>query len=217
MNKVFKMVKLDFVSNKPYITKKNLIIFFALAIYFAFIYKRADAVFFAAPTILFLYGYNPFLAGMESGLDSLYRLGGFSSRTVVRGRLLYLVSVDLVITLISSLCALILTFFLPAGQQGATILFAALSSFFLAPLPVILSYPFLFKFGYSKGKSYMLILPLILFGLGVGLFLSNPVRSGVQGFFRQGFWTWTVLVLLYLAFWLAVYLLSQRWYQKREF
>lgn len=94
-----KVLKLDLLSIKPYLTIKNLIILIGLGTLYGVLSKNPAFVLATVQMFAVLFSGYPFMVGEESGIDPLYKLFSISSKDVVKGRYL-LATVSVVIMLV---------------------------------------------------------------------------------------------------------------------
>lgn len=162
MNKIKKMIVLDFISLKPYFTWKNLLILLGISAYFYFIEQSPLAIFSITLIFTMIYSSYPFLLGDESGIDSLYRMFSINPQKVVIGR--YLVSLILFVAM--SLIAFVL-YILSSLALHAIDLEPLAGTFFLYSaiylVMICFQYPLYFKYGYTKAKI-LSMLPFLFVG-----------------------------------------------------
>ncbi len=123
MNKILKMTKLDILSIRPYLTMKNFIIFFALGVFYSIISKNPYITVAMFSIGALLYSTYPFLVGDEAGIDSLYKIFGFSA-DVVKGRFLTGAFIIVALTLIGVLFSVIAATFMKISIDWLMILTA---------------------------------------------------------------------------------------------
>lgn len=210
-----KVVKLDMLTIRPYLTWKNLAIFLGLGIFYALICKNGFMMLLVAEIAALLFAGFPFMAGENAGIDPLYRLFGISSKDVVKGR--YAVAMFLTgsMLLIGVLCSWLVSFIYPEEDLGKTLLLVGPSLFFAISLIIFLEYPFYFKLGYFKGKTlasipYYVVCVLVLLGV-------NYLQKIVTFLSAHAVWVGAALLALWLAMLYFSYRLSLRFYARRDF
>ena len=86
MRKLKDFIKLDFMSIKPYLTAKNLVIFVVLFFVLAFLSKSETSSIMGVLWFSVMFATYPFAIGEQNGIDALYTILGLERRLVVRGR-----------------------------------------------------------------------------------------------------------------------------------
>ena len=226
MGKLGAFVRLDFVTIKPYFTAKNMLIYVALAVYMAIFSKSiTSSIGIGLMLATMNIGY-PFALGEKCNIDALYATLGADRKTVVKGRYLF--------SLLLNVCAIVfVTAFslivlaatssfggfegLLAESLGASL---ALSTLFIFVQSIQI--PIFFKFGYAKAKI-LSILPYFLLSAFVAFFALNVQGSGmprlhvfVQSFLSNGHVVVAAIVALLVAAVFVSYRLSLAFYSKRE-
>jgi hypothetical protein len=226
MNKLKSFVWLDLITIKPYFTAKNMLIFAAIAFFLTVVSYNLSSVFVVGMVFGLMFTSYPFAAGEKTNMDALYVILAIGRKTVVLGRYVF--------ALFLNMCAIVFSFIFALAGFLATraanfgngidevfwmvILFAML----FAVIEVI-QLPFFFKFGYTKAR-FLSVLPFIAIMGGYFAYISMRSKGGfsrgVTGFFINmlgagGMIGSAVLVLLLLIF--ASYKLSLSFYSKREF
>ena len=229
MSKLRSFVKLDFITIKPYFTKKNLLLFAAVIIYMSIV--SGTIISGAMIGVMFgtIFMSYPFALGEKGNLDELYATLSLSRKTVVAGRYLF--------TLVLNLCVVIIVFAFTAigvtigslisessghGEITAEALWllAAVVAIFMVMQSMML--PMYFKLGYTKGKIFNLV-PFVALSAGSMAFSSIARSNGginrIVGFINaMNGEMLGVCAVLALGFVVCVsYLLSLSFYRKREF
>lgn len=209
---ILKILRLDLLSLRPYLTVKNLLIFLALQGWYAYFIKNPAAVFGVSLWFWVMYSSYPFLVGDRSGIDSLYRLAGIRAPQVVLGRYLYALLIHLGGTCAALCLTLPFSLILP-GYGAAPLLPIALGSALGGLLLSSLQFPFLFRYGYAKSKA---VSGLTMFGVVALIFALSSLVRGLPSF------TFPPALLLALAALLPLGLLalslrlSLRWYAEKD-
>ncbi len=228
MNKVLTFTKLDFITVKPYFTPKNLLPLILVAVFLSFTNGGGRLIMsFVVVLWSVTFASYPFTTGEQNNIDALYCTLAVSREHVVGGRYLYTLCIDILgaaaaFALISILSAVnpaptgeALPIVGQAGALGVVLIFVTLVQAIQLPL--------YFKLGYAKSKL-LAMLPLFMFAVivGAGSFViedgfGNAVSAAVAFFSEH---TASVL-LIALGVWIGAmfvsYLLSLRFYRKREF
>lgn len=227
MSKLKAFVNMDFITVKPYFTVKNLLIYAILAIYMAVMSKSIASAIGIGMMIATLNVSYPFALAEKSNLDALYVTLGADRKTVVRGRYIFALLLNLcvvIFTLSFSTIALALTNSLGNIEEiwsvlGSTL---ALSAIFLIVQATQL--PLFFKMSYSNAKFISLV-PFFLIMALISFFIMNAQGSGMPDWvntFVQNLasnaWTIGALGVAILAAVVFVsYKFSLVFYKKREF
>ncbi len=222
MSRTLSFVKLDFITIKPYITVKNMIIFAAVAL--VMIITSGEGVTAIGMTMVFgtLYVSYPFAVGEKNGIDSLYATLSLTRRTVVFGRYLFALIVDLCAGLVSLLISFII---LTAMQKEFNLqesLIVALVVFIIFSILQAFQLPLYFKLGYAKAK-FAAYLPFVGFPLAIFLF-TGMLRSKTQSLAFILEWAAANTLISYLmgiAIWSVIMIISYHaalaFYKKRDF
>lgn len=216
MNAVKKIIRLDLLSIRPYMTPKNLLILIGLGLWYAFSTKSAAAVLGVCQMFAVLYASYPFMVGDKSGIDSLYRMFGIRAKSVVLGRYLSALLVQLACLLLGLSFSLLGSAALKTfGSAG--LLADALPLFLIGILLAACQFPFFFKYGYAKAKTIMMALYLSIGLLALLSARLKPVLAPAIAFFepRRALFVISLLILV-SALLAGSVLLSIRWYQKKD-
>lgn len=218
MKAVKKIIEIDRLSIRPYLTLKNLFIFGFLSLFYIFISKKPMSALSMSVLFSLLFSSYPFLVGENSGIDGLYRVLGIRSGDVVLGRYLSAVFITLKATLLGGCFVLLSASVFPTEEMFLTLAVYGAVSFFLSTLMIGIQYPFYFKFGYLKAKS-MVVYPFL--GIGILSFAAIRMRDRIRLPLSWISGHPFLLILLLLIFWLGMLLfsfnLSKKWYGQREF
>ena len=227
MNKVMSFVRLDFITIKPYLTVKNLLIFIAVALIMIFTNNSAIGAIAMLMVFAAMFSAYPFVIGEKSNIDVLYTTLSIKRKTVVFGRYLFALTLDLAAGLFAAMFSFVI---LTATQKdfdfdGSLVTVLVLFLLFSAIQAVQL--PIYFKLGYAKAK-FLAYLPFFVFPLLI-LVVSNAFGS-LFSLERIGEFLSSLLpennpaatlIPAVGAVWLAVILVSCKvsvsFYQKRDF
>lgn len=177
MTGIKKIIGLDLLSIKPYMTLKNHLIFLAMAIFYGLM-AWDSAMSFVVVLFSVLFASYPFLVGEDSGIDGLYRIFGVDHKQVVKGR--YLTAS--LISLFSLVFALVI-FLVMGSIQGVEdllekVLVQGAIAFIAALTIIFLQYPLYFKHGYKKAKT-IIMTPILVIGLLV--LLASTFSDNIKG------------------------------------
>ena len=225
MNKLLSFVRLDFITVKPYLTVKNLLIFAAVAIFLTTMSGNISSGMGVGIMLGTMFISYPFAVGEKSNMDALYATLSLNRKTVVAGRYLFALAFNLCAILFSVVSALLgIVVSAVAGHEAGTgevllvgILLAALFIIIQA-----IQLPFFFKMGYTKAKFFSLV-PLVALMAGYMVFMTVAKENGIVRQIENGLAQLTggalaglaVLALLLICF--LSYRLSLSFYKKREF
>lgn len=223
MNKTLSFIGLDFVTIKPYLTLKNMAIFLITAAVFTFMNQDSMTAVGILMMYCSLYATYPFSIGEKNGLDGLYTCLGVGRKTVVLGRYLFGIVINLFACIVAFVFAVLIGLFTNITFDLATSLFTILIIFTLSSIIQFIQYPFYFKLGYEKAKmfSYLsyLALPLIII-LAVRFSESDTSAFAME---RMIFWMRSnliIVVIMYVVTWIVLmfvsYLIAVKNYQKRD-
>jgi len=228
MNKLAAFVRLDFVTIKPYFTVKNLMIYGVLAVFFTIISSSPTSGMGVLIGLGSMFVSYPFALGEKSGIDTLYTTLSLSRKTVVSGRYLFALILNLYVVLLSYLLAAVGTVAIRASDFKEVAVEMLFTSLVLAAIFIVvqsMQLPVYFKLGYSKAKFFSMI-PFVLMMVFFSLFatmseseFSKRISGQVLGFFdtlNSGLFIVCVVSALALVVFVS-YRLSLSFYRKREF
>lgn len=216
MKDIKKIVKLDYISIKPYFTLKNLIIMIFLYLVYFFVTSNPLTANSAILIFSIVYSSYPFLIGEEAGIDSLYRIFGIKSEKVVLGRYVFALVLFIFALLISIVFSTIFSFFVETADIRE---FLATSLAYLLVYLVFISlkYPLYFKFGYKKAKS---ISALTFALIGLLYFLVMALKDSLSDLFifmeNNIFMTLLISLILVLVIFIISIKSSQKFYKNRD-
>ena len=223
MSKLKAFVKLDFVTMKPYLTLKNMLIYVGLAVYMSVMSKNISSAFGVGMMLATMFVSYPFALAEKSNMDALYVTLGLDKKTVVKGRYIFSLLLNLcmvIATLVLSAITLTLTDSLGNLEEmwGAL----ALSAIFLIVQSIQI--PIFFKLAYTKAK-FMSLLPFFLIAAFVSYFIMSAQSDGMPEATNDFVWAivgnaWAfgaMVVAILVVVVLVSYKLSIAFYKKREF
>ncbi len=166
----------------------------------------------------------PFVLSEKANLDILYTTLGLKRRTVVRGRYLFALLIDLAGGVIGFAFALAVVAILGKPVQPLLALVSVGLMLLIFSLVQAIQFPIIFKMGYSKARFLMYIpffaIPLIILGLGA-LAPARAVSAWIDSMTPWLAGHAGLVAVVILAVWaglmLASYALSARFYRAREF
>ncbi len=232
MNKVFAFMKLDLITVKPFFTFKNLLPLLFVAV-FLNLTSGGGGIITAFMVVFFvvIFASYPFAVGEQNGIDALYCTLSVSREHVVGGRYLYVLCLDVLgaaaaFALVVAIRALgpltgDLLSIDPLNIGGQLI--ALVTVVFALSIVQAFQLPAYFKLGYSKAKL-LAYLPFVLFSaiVGAATFIFEDGFEDTINAAGEFLGMYTVsAVLIMLGVWLGAmfisYLLSLRFYKRREF
>lgn len=153
MTDVKQILHLDYLAIRPYFTLKNLLIFSLLFAFYAIIFGEIQIVVNMVPILTVFYVSYPFLVADEAGLDHLYIIFGIEKKSVVRGRYLTLLCLNLVAILLALLIFVLLKVIIKEPIDWYSALWGVVVSGMASILFSCIQLPFLFKLEYKKAKQ----------------------------------------------------------------
>ncbi len=213
-----KVLKLDLLSIKPYLTLKNLVIQIGLSVVYAALSKNPIMAITISQMFALLFSGYPFMVGEEAGIDPLYKIFGIGAKAVVKGRYLMagvFVAIALIIGIALSL--IISQIYSVKGIFGMLLLTVPIA-FLVTTFIIFLEYPIYFKCGYMRGKALANI-PFMLIGIAlmVSTFFSELAKMMLEFFVSNQAICMILLVLIWLAALWISYRLSNKAYSERDF
>lgn len=215
---IMKVLKLDLLSVRPYMTIKNLIILTGLATLYGALSKNSFTVLFMAQMFAILFSGYPFMVGEEAGIDPLYKLFGINSKDVVIGRYLLATFFVGVMLIVGVVLALIIAIIWPMANVCQSLLLTAPITGATSLFIIFIEYPIYFKYGYKKGKTLAMI-PFLLVGIVAlsATFLGEQFKTVLHMVIMNK----AVSAMVALVIWAVVlflsFQLSNKVYSERDF
>ena len=219
MKDIKKIIELDFLSIRPYITIKNMIIFFCLGIFYSYMNKTAVAVFGIGLLMTAAYSAYPFMVGEISGIDALYSLCGISRKKVVSGRYMTAFLLSVINTLLCSIFACVMGFIFKSELNLVIFTVTAIYSLIFMMIMIMIQYPVYFKLGHTKGRISATILMILIFiGIAAGVSFSDNMPDVFVGnsVLRIQVIIPTTIAIVAISY-IVSKRLSVRFYEKRDF
>jgi len=213
-----KVLKLDLLSIKPYLTIKNLIILIGLGTLYGVLSKNPAFVLATVQMFAVLFSGYPFMVGEESGIDPLYKLFRISSKDVVKGRYL-LATVSVVIMLVVGVVmALLIGLAYPMEDLFYSLLLAAPCIGLISLIIIFIEYPIYFKYGYKKGKTLTAV-PMLLLAIGTvcSTYFNESLKSILQFLVMNPFIAMGIICTIFFVIVVVSLKLSHKSYAKRDF
>ena len=213
-----KVLKLDLLSIKPYLTIKNLIILIGLGTLYGVLSKNPAFVLATVQMFAVLFSGYPFMVGEESGIDPLYKLFSISSKDVVIGRYL-LATVSVIIMLVAGVVmATLIGIAYPMEDLFYSLLLAAPCIGLISLIIIFIEYPIYFKYGYKKGKTLTAV-PMLLLAIGTvcSTYFNESLKSILQFLVMNPFVAMGIICIIFFVIVVVSLKLSNRLYAKRDF
>lgn len=220
MNDILKVIKIDYISIKPYFTLKNLFLFAFAAFLPLFFSKNVLSFTFVAFFIVMLYLPYPFLVSETSGLEKMYRMFAISNKNFVRGRYGFgLLNGFLGISLAFIITSIISLFIKEKDLLIKEIGFIT-SAFYLVYIMLLsLQYPLMFKLDYKKARQLSVIPIFVLVFLGS--YIVNLIdKDKLLGIFKLAYQNklLTIIILIVIIIGILVFSIkvSEKFYEKKD-
>lgn len=163
MENTKKIIKIDLISIYPYLTIKNLLLILLITGIYFFISNNSFILFLIPLLSSMMFSSYPFLVGEDSGIDALYSIYSIDRRDVVRGRYIFPIILFIACTIIGIILLSIGAIFKGIKVFDGMLEFY-ISYIFFYLFVISFQYPFYFKYGYKKAKSFA-ILPFLVMGI----------------------------------------------------
>ena len=213
-----KVLKLDLLSIKPYLTIKNLIILIGLGTLYGVLSKNPAFVLATVQMFAVLFSGYPFMVGEESGIDPLYKLFSISSKDVVIGRYL-LATVSVIIMLVAGVVmATLIGIAYPMEDLFYSLLLAAPCIGLISLIIIFIEYPIYFKYGYKKGKTLTAV-PMLLLAIGTvcSTYFNESLKSILQFLVMNPFVAMGIICINFFVIAVISLKLSHKLYANRDF
>jgi hypothetical protein len=171
MNKLSAFVKLDFITMKPYMKISTLLIYTAVVASITY----TSGTIFAGIGVGMMIGTlsisYPFAVGEKSNMDALYVTVAASRRTVVMGRYVFSLLVNVCAAVFAFLIQFVENLIVPGmvlsvDVDSAFVGFAILAAIFV--MIQAIQIPIFFKLGYTKAKIISLVPFAFVMAAGMG-------------------------------------------------
>ena len=224
MNKAFTFVRLDYLTVKPYLTLKNLIIYTIVAIIMMFNANTGLSAIGIFMVFAGLYASYPFAVGEKNGIDALYTTLSIQRSTVVIGRYLFAFIINICSGVVANLIVFLFSKILNKNVNLLESLLSTLIMFFFFSVIQAIQIPIYFKLGYAKAKFFA-YLPFVGLPLVV-ILLTNYLKEKISSDQMNDIFIWMetntfTAVLIGVMIWLVIMLISLQtslaFYNKREF
>lgn len=213
-----KVLKLDLLSIKPYLTIKNLIILIGLGTLYGVLSKNPAFVLATVQMFAVLFSGYPFMVGEESGIDPLYKLFSISSKDVVKGRYLLATVSVIIMLVVGVVMALLIGLAYPMEDLFYSLLLAAPCIGLISLIIIFIEYPIYFKYGYKKGKTLTAV-PMLLLAIGAvcSAYFNETLKSILQFLVMSPFMAMAVICIIFIIIIGVSLQLSNKLYAERCF
>ena len=213
-----KVLKLDLLSIKPYLTIKNLIILIGLGSLYGVLSENPAFVLATVQMFAVLFSGYPFMVGEESGIDPLYKLFSISSKDVVIGRYL-LATVSVIIMLVAGVVmAMLIGIAYPMEDLFYSLLLAVPCIGLISLIIIFIEYPIYFKYGYKKGKTLTAV-PMLLLAIGAvcSTYFNESLKSILQFLVINPVVAMGIICIIFFVIAVISLKLSHKLYANRDF
>ena len=213
-----KVLKLDLLSIKPYLTIKNLIILIGLGTLYGVLSKNPPYVLATVQMFAILFSGYPFMVGEESGIDPLYKLFRISSKDVVKGRYLLATVSVIIMLVVGVIMAMLIGLAYPMEDLFNSLLLAAACIGMISLIIIFIEYPIYFKYGYKKGKTLTAV-PMLLLAIGAvcSAYFNESLKSILQFLVINPFVAMGIICIIFFVIVVVSLKFSNRLYAKRDF
>ena len=224
MSKVLSFVRLDFITVKPYLTAKNLLILLVAVTALSLNKAGGGVIIGIIMAFALMYSGYPFAVGEKSGIDQLYSTLPMSKSSVVLGRYGFFLVLDGMSGIVAYVFIFVLQTVLRQRFSLFETLLTVLALFVIYTFFQAIQLPIYFKLGYAKAKflAYMPIAIFPLVTLAVGSRFSEADWVGLAEklllwMSDNQFYAIAISVVVWMTMMLVSYSISLNFYKKREF
>jgi hypothetical protein len=225
MSKALSFTKLDFITVKPFLTLRTVILLAVMSLFLSAV--NGNAMIAVGMGIIFgpMFLSYPFAIGEKTNMDALYVTLDADRETVVFGRYLFALTVDFLAIAFSLAVGCVgSAVYVLTGKESALAGFSPMLLLMFAAVLILLEaiqLPIYFKMPYTKAKIVTItslgivggLFGLIAGGIGGGLIDPNVINGIIAS---PVFFTLIVLAVLAIAV-IISYSLSLRFYKMRDF
>lgn len=226
MNKLANFIRLDFLTIKPYLTPRILVMWLVVVVGIFTYANAGSAAVGVMVAMASVYASYPFAVGEKCNIDVLYATLSIDRGTVVRGRYAFALTLILFAGLFCAASIILVSSLLGQGANLLELMATLLTVVLMFSLIQALQLPLYFRFGYARAKvlaylalavlPLMVIVPAYLFSGG-----GDAIEGLLASLMETAMGNLIPLVAVVLAAWLGVQLLSYRialaGYSRRDF
>lgn len=224
MNKALSFIRLDFITVKPYFTFKNLFIFSGVALIMLISSGASASAIAMLMVYAALYVSYPFAVGEQNGIDALYTTLSIKRSTVVLGRYLFALIIDVCAGVLSYAFSFAALTIMQKDFNALESLVITLVMLLLYSVVQAVQLPIYFKLGYAKAKllAYLPFIGLALVTLVITNFLKNSFSlQQITDFFGWFAANPLMSALIATVIWIGIMIISVQvslsYYSKRDF
>lgn len=226
MTKLRRSIHLDYVTVKPYFTGKTMLIYAVVALLFTAMSANLFSGLGFGLMLATLFAGYPFALSEKSSLDALYVTLTVRRKTVVQGRYVFVLLLNIAALVLSTILAMAGMFIAKAlgFSQGISAGNGHLASMLVLAAVFILiqaiQLPLYFKCGYTKARILVAAPFAVLMLCAIALMAMRNISAGLEAWFNKlsaSGMAVPLLVLVIAAVVLVSYRLSVAFYNKREF
>ena len=175
MNKTLAFAKLDYLTVKPYLTWRTLLIFLAVFSSIGYGTGEPASVIGMCMMCSVMFACYPFSVGEKNATDTLYSTLPITKKNIVTGRYFFTIILNLVMMAISLVVSIGVMVAFNREFVLLEVLLTAFICFAFFSLVEAIQLPIYFKFGYTKAK-FLTYLPLLCFPASL-MITSNIVGA----------------------------------------
>lgn len=223
MKNIKKFILLDFITIKPYITLKNLLILLLISAMMTYFNRQISGAIAIVSMFSTIYISYPFAVGNQNGIDTLYHILGLSRDEIVIGRYSWTFIINGIGVLFAFCLSLLYSYIFNFDVQILELIIMIAVIFIALTLVQAFQLPIYFKHGYMKAKS-LAYLPLLAISLifAISTFVYNSLpKTSINSLFLFINNNLMMLGIISIFAWLISivisYKLSMKFYNKREF
>jgi hypothetical protein len=224
MTKAIKFIRLDFITVKPFLTYRNLLLFLGVALIMIFTSGSAETAIGILMMYATIYAAYPFSVGDKSNIDALYITLSINRSAVVIGRYLYALVMNVLSGIAAYLFCYVALTVTRKGFDAAGSLYAVLVILFVYSVIQAVQLPIYFKLGYNKAK-FIAYMPLVAFPLTI-MAISGFLKDFISLEQIDAALEWAaanpaIIAAAGVCVWLIIMIISVRaslaFYKKRDF
>ena len=225
MSKLLAFMKLDFITVKPYLTAKHLLVMLGVALLMSINDTTNSIVLGFLMMFALLYSSYPFAVGEKNTIDALYMTLPLDTRSIVLGRYGFVLALNAAGCVVSFSLSFIMQTVMQRTFDPVETLFTILVLFAIYTIFQAFQLPVYFKLGYAKAK-FIASLPLAIIPLVITLSLGAVFSDYEIKEMLTAALNWIVGnaalvsvtgITLWLLIMFSSYKLSLRFYSNREF
>lgn len=224
MNRTLSFVRLDYLTIKPYLTLRSIVLILVVLAFISF--GTGDSSLLIGMLMMYgtIYASYPFAVGDKNGIDTLYATLPLKKSDIVAGRYIFTLYLNVFTGVMSFATSAIIMTFLKKGFDWKETLITILICFFIYSVLEAIQLPIYFKLGYAKAKFFA-YLPFAMFPAAIIAVSAFAGKENSMAFLNLTFlWveenillTVILAVILWIFLLLSSGLLSFRFYKNREF